>query len=201
MNLICATLCVWFGFRINIKYTQCNERIYANNCFWPRDRLQAATAATFKLQQLQHLQGALGKQRRENDGAGQVAGNRPVVNSDLMAMAEEDGGRGRRRQREREAATARSTVLNCPSAMHSHCSQQQILVHLPLLLLAMLERKWKWLRAVCVAFAAASRRDGYVYVLRMLLRGFNRLMAAAAAATAASLLHATTTTRGQPSAL
>lgn len=70
--------------------------------------------------------------------------------------------------------------------MHSLCRLQQILVHLPPLPLAMLERKWKWLRAVCAAFAAASRRAGYVYVLRMLLRGFNRLMAAAAAAAPAA---------------
>lgn len=39
---------------------------------------------------------------------------------------------------------------------------------------------------MCAAFAAASQRAGYVYVLRMLLRGFNRLMAASAAATTAT---------------
>lgn len=120
-----ATVARWrFGFRINIKYTQCNERIYANNCFWPRDRLQAATAATFKLQQLQHLQGALGKQRRENDGAGQVAGNRPVVNSDLMAMAEEDGGRGRGRQRERQLLPARPYLTARQLCTHTAASSR-----------------------------------------------------------------------------
>lgn len=124
----------------------------------------------------------------ERGGEG-AAGNQPVVNSDLMAMA---GGSCKwKTLDERSArwgvrvaeATARSTVLNCPSAMHS-ARLQQILVHLPRCFCSFCccsERKWKWLRAVYAAFAAASQRAGYVYVLRMLLRGFNRLMAAAAA--------------------